>query len=197
MIAYRSGLYAGRPADQEWNAVTAFVDVGLGAAPDMVGLMVLRVIANGAEVFDMVRLAFVDAEHEGAVVTGHDDDGVVGLLGLVQDFEDLADGIVGLNHEVAVDTVLGLAFEPGAGNDRFVWRSQREIEKEGFLRGSGFADELDRAPVEGVDDGLEVEVRRFRAAADNGDVVCRARFEVGGRLREPVAVDVGVGVHVE
>ena len=177
--------------------MTAFVDVGLGAAPDMVGLMVLRVIANGAEVFDMVRLAFVDAEHEGAVVTGNDDNGVVGLLGLVQDFEDLADGIVGLNHEVAVDTVLGLAFEPGAGNDRFVWRSQREIEKEGFLRGSGFADELDRAPVEGVDDGLEVEVRCFRAATNNGDVVCRARFEVGGRLREPVAVDVGVGVHVE
>ena len=29
----------------------------------------------------MVRLAFVDAEHEGAVVTGNDDNGVVGLLG--------------------------------------------------------------------------------------------------------------------
>ncbi len=133
MIAYGSGLYAGRPADQEWNAVTAFVDVGLGAAPDMVGLMVLRVIANGAEVFDMVRLAFVDAEHEGTVVTGHDDDGVVGLLGLVQDLEDLADGIVRLHDKVAVDAVVGLAFELVTGDDRLVRRGQREIEKEGLL----------------------------------------------------------------
>ena len=90
-------------------------------------------VADGPEVVDMVGLALVNAKHEGAVVTGDDDDGVFSLFRLVQDLEDLADGVVRLHDKIAVDAVVGLAFKLVTGDDRFVRRGQREIEKEGLL----------------------------------------------------------------
>ena len=62
-----------------------------------------------------------------------DDDGVFSLFRLVQDLEDLADGVVRLHDKIAVDAVVGLAFKLVTGDDRFVRRGQRAIEKEGLL----------------------------------------------------------------
>ncbi len=64
MVGNRTCFDAGWPTDEQRDAVTTFIDVGLGAAPNVIRLVFIGMVTNYAEVFDVVRLVFVDTVHE-------------------------------------------------------------------------------------------------------------------------------------
>jgi hypothetical protein len=69
----------------------------------------------------------------GAVVRGKNDNGVFGMAGLLKRLEELADGVVGFNNEVAARTGLRSAVELVVGDDGGVGRRIGEEEEEGLF----------------------------------------------------------------
>ena len=125
-----SGLDLAGPAGGEGDAEAAFIHVLLLAAP-----------------WAVVGFVFEDA----AVVTGEDDEGVVGKVQLVQGVEDLADAVVHVLDE-------GDEFGPDVGH--------------AWLAGFDFFDPVGRwlnGVVRGVVSEIEEEGGVFRAAG--GDVI--------------------------
>ena len=92
LVAGAAGFDAAGPARDEGNAVAAVPDVGLGPA---------EVGADLVALFGQLS----DAGGLGAaIVTGEDQQRVVGQLVGVERLQEFAERVVGLHHEIAVGT---------------------------------------------------------------------------------------------
>jgi len=161
-IADGAGFDAAGPAEEEGDAVAGFVGIGFLAAPEEVGPV--------AAVF--FHVAFFP---RGAVVAGDDDEGAGGLAGAVDGGEDLADGVVELFDEIAVEFGLAAAEGRAGGDPGGVWGGQGNVAE----IGAGFFDELDSAAGEAGEDFVHGEIGGDGAAAPVGAAF---EVEIGGHV---------------
>ena len=94
----------------------------------------------------------------GTVVTRENHMCVVGDAGAPQRFEHLADGPVGLHHEIAVVAGTAPALELRRRHDGVMRRGEGEVEEEGSARLGGVFD-----PLDGVARELGQNVHKFPA----------------------------------
>ena len=134
LVDLTSAGHLGGPTYKKRHAMAAFVDRTFSFSIDPVAVV--------AEQLD----AFLPSRF-GSVVTGEDNQGVIGQLLTIERRQNPADVPIGFDHEISVSTGVALAAELLDRNDRFVRRRVGQVQKErlAIARAIGLAlDPLDR-----------------------------------------------------
>ena len=187
----RGGLatfHFGRPAHDEGHAVAAIKDVRLVAAQIVAG------VVTGGEQFGEV------GTRGAAVVTGDDDERVLGDACRFCGTHDLADGVIGFHDEVGIEADAAFALPFRTGQDRSVRGVQRQVEEERRALLRFRLDDFLCLPREGGQHVFTTEAGGTRAFAGVAHGTARVHEELDffrGIGRYMVVFDEAIGHHVQ